>query len=150
MQIWCTFFRCGFGGGQICGLCHSCDLTPPRLRLSSSNLLSVGYVIASESMATNPIRSIWGSNQISLIHCNPGVKCTSGQYEAAELWQNYKNLIKNVLVRLKQTCLSYTWGEVTTHRTFNQPFNQRSFLICYHRLINTRRLMSPDTGKETR
>lgn len=93
--------------------CAICMISHPLVCFSPpSILLSVHSVIASERMVTNPIRSIWGSYQISLIHCNTGVKRTSGQYQTPELWQNYESLNKR-LVRLKWTCIRYTWGEET-------------------------------------
>lgn len=62
---------------------------PAPISLSCTPPVPVGYAAASrERRVTNPIRSIMGSDQISLIHCNTGVRRTSEQYEASGRRQN--------------------------------------------------------------
>lgn len=61
---------------------------PTPISLSCTPPVPVAYAAARERRVTNPKRSIMGSDQISLIHCNTGVRRTSEQYEASGRRQN--------------------------------------------------------------
>lgn len=80
-------WREAFKIGVICLI--SSYLSSPHLRSSLLLPCLCGLChIAGEMRVTNPIRFIAGSNQIRLILCKAGAKCTSCQHGASESRQN--------------------------------------------------------------